>query len=56
MKTHLGHILDKLGLRDRVQAVVFGYEHGLVEPGAGEAAARPAGNAPAPGALLTVGA
>jgi DNA-binding NarL/FixJ family response regulator len=33
VKTHLGHILDKLELRDRVQAVVFGYEHGLVEPG-----------------------
>jgi DNA-binding NarL/FixJ family response regulator len=35
VKTHLAHILDKLGLRDRIQAVVFGYEHGLVEPGAG---------------------
>ena len=33
VKTHVGHILDKLGLRDRVHAVVFGYEHGLVEPG-----------------------
>jgi len=33
VKTHLGHILDKLGLRDRVHAVVYGYEHGLVEPG-----------------------
>ncbi len=33
VKTHLGHVLDKLGLRDRVHAVVYGYEHGLVEPG-----------------------
>jgi DNA-binding NarL/FixJ family response regulator len=33
VKTHLTHILDKLGVRDRVQAVVYGYEHGLVEPG-----------------------
>ena len=33
VKTHLTHVLDKLGLRDRVHAVVYGYEHGLVEPG-----------------------
>jgi DNA-binding NarL/FixJ family response regulator len=36
VKTHLGHILDKLGLRDRVHAVVYGYEHGLIEPGGAE--------------------
>ena len=47
VKTHVGHILDKLGLRDRVHAVVFGYEHGLVEPGAhpGQRASRAAGPA-----------
>jgi DNA-binding NarL/FixJ family response regulator len=33
IKTHVSSVLIKLGLRDRMQAVIFAYESGLIEPG-----------------------
>jgi DNA-binding NarL/FixJ family response regulator len=33
VKTHLGRVLTKLGVRDRVQLVVVAYEAGIVRPG-----------------------
>ena len=35
VKTHVGHIMAKLGLRDRIQAVVYAYETGLIAPQGG---------------------
>jgi len=34
VKTHVGNVLSKLGLRDRIHAVILGYESGLIQPGA----------------------
>jgi DNA-binding NarL/FixJ family response regulator len=34
VKSHIGHVLDKPGRRDRAAAVVFAFDHGLIQPGA----------------------
>jgi DNA-binding NarL/FixJ family response regulator len=38
VKTHVGHIMAKLGLRDRIQAVVYAYETGVITPQGRQAA------------------
>jgi DNA-binding NarL/FixJ family response regulator len=50
VKTHVGHLLAKLGFTDRVQLVVFAYEHELVRPGSAQTEPAERG----PGVALTV--
>jgi DNA-binding NarL/FixJ family response regulator len=33
VKTHVGSIFTKLGVRDRAGAIVFAYDHGVITPG-----------------------
>jgi DNA-binding NarL/FixJ family response regulator len=37
VKTHVGSIFTKLGVRDRPAAIVFAYDHGVVSPGTRDA-------------------
>jgi DNA-binding NarL/FixJ family response regulator len=45
IKTHVGHLLDKLDLRDRVQLAIFAYESGAVRPGVMDVTELPSGSA-----------
>ena len=55
VKTHIARILMKLGLRDRVQVLVYAYEHGLASPArsaARSAQRKPGGAGTAPASAL----
>jgi len=52
VKTHVGHLLTKLGSTDRVHLVVFAYEHELVRPGWPASASLAAGPDEAPGSAF----